>query len=53
MAEQAQAYVVMNFAFLAVLQFLHIYWYGLFIKIIIHKVRTGKAEDLQSQQKRE
>ena len=38
-----------NGVFLCVLQFLHAYWFYLFILMILHKIKTGQAEDLQNQ----
>ncbi len=34
-------FVRMNGVFLCVLQFLHVYWFYLFILMIIHKIKTG------------
>jgi cytochrome b subunit of formate dehydrogenase len=32
----------------SVLQVLHIYWFFLIAGMMLHKIKTGKAEDLQS-----
>ena len=47
--ETVQSYILINVIFLGVLQFMHIYWFGLFIKILVHKLTTGKNADLHSQ----
>ena len=39
-------FTLTNTVFLSVLQFLHAYWFCLFIKMVVHKIRTGQAEDL-------
>ena len=41
-------FVKLDALMLSVLQFLHVYWFYLFILMGLHKLKTGKAEDLQS-----
>ena len=43
------SFCLINGFFLGILQVLHIYWFCLFIKMIRHKLKTGKSEDLQNQ----
>lgn len=45
--QRVSGFLRMQSLFLCPLQCLHFYWFYLFIRIIVHKVRTGKAEDLQ------
>ena len=40
---------MLNIVLLCVLQALHIYWYVLIVGMVLHVMRTGKAEDTQSQ----
>ena len=44
--ESVATFALINGVFLSVLQFLHAYWFCLFIKMILHKIKTGQAEDL-------
>ena len=39
-------FVLINGFFLCILQLLHVYWFFLFLVMIAHKLKTGKAEDL-------
>jgi ceramide synthetase len=39
----------LNGVFLGLLQFLHTYWFYMFLVMIRHKIKTGKTEDLQNQ----
>ena len=43
-----QLFVKLNGIFLCVLQFLHIYWFYMFLAMLLHKLKTGEAEDLQN-----
>ena len=41
-------FLMLNGFYLLVLEFLHIYWFVLFIKMVAHHNKTGKADDLQA-----
>ena len=41
-------FINLNVVFLSILFLLHSHWFVLFIQMIIHLVKTGSAEDLQS-----
>ena len=47
-SDMVYSFAMVNVVFLSVLQFLHVYWFYLFIVMVKHKIKTGKAEDLQS-----
>lgn len=39
------------FVYLGILQVLHVYWFGLFVKMVLNFLIKGEAEDIQEKQK--
>jgi hypothetical protein len=35
------------FVYLGILQVLHVYWFGLFVKMVLNFLIKGEAEDIQ------
>ena len=46
--ERFNIFIILNGIYLSVLQFLHIFWFFLFIVMIMNKITKGKVEDIQN-----
>lgn len=49
--EHFQPYITLNGVFLSFLQFLHAFWFYLFLVMIYNKITKGKVEDIQNKVK--